>query len=298
MVQAENVIAKTAEAVKPENVISMLKELSQQSLHEIAGDLTRSIMITVGNMLLALLFYYLGRLAIKIIRRTLERVMKRRQVDMSLQRFVLSCTQVALTALLLVCIVSIIGVKTTGLTAIFAATSLGIGMAMSGTLQNFASGVMILLTKTYRIGDYIEAQGQAGTVKEIRLFHTCINTVDNKTIVIPNGLISNGIVNNYSAEPDRRLEWTFDISYGDDFDLARQAVTDILEADGRVVQKRDKLVAISSLASSSVTVVARAWVPAAEYWNVYFDVLEKIYKTLPARGLNFPFPQLDVHLQK
>ena len=195
-------------------------------------------------------------------------------------------------------VVGVLGISTTSFMAIFASAGLAVGMALSGTLQNFAGGVMILLLKPYRIGDYIEAQGQAGTVKEIRLFNTIINTPDNKMIIIPNNSISTSIINNYSKENRRRIDLNISISYGDDFDVARAAFLEILDNDPRVLfeQGRQPLVALTNLGDSAVVVLVRFWVKSSDYWDAYFAVNEAIYKQLPEKGIHFPFPQLDVRI--
>ena len=175
-------------------------------------------------------------------------------------------------------------------------------MALSGTLQNFAGGIMVMFMHPYRIGDYIEAQGQAGTVKEIKLFSTVITTTDNKRIYIPNSSISNAIVNNYSAETMRRVEWKISLAYGDDVDVAKQTMSAMIEADPRVLHAPEApanpFVALSELADSSIVMLARVWVRTADYWDLYFDMNERFYRELPEKGLHFPFPQLDVHLDK
>ena len=169
-------------------------------------------------------------------------------------------------------------------------------MALSGTLQNFAGGVMVLLFKPYRVGDYIEAQGQSGTVKEIQLFNTVLNTPDNKTILVPNGSLSTGIINNYSHEERRRVDWTFGIGYGDSYDYAKATLRELLEADERILKDPAYFIALHSLGDSSVNIVVRAWVATPDYWNVYFGMNEKVYKVFNERGINIPFPQMDVHL--
>ena len=169
-------------------------------------------------------------------------------------------------------------------------------MALSGTLQNFAGGVMVLLFKPYRVGDFIEAQGQSGTVKEIQLFNTVLNTADNKTILVPNGSLSTGIINNYSREARRRVDWTFGIGYGDDYDFAKATLAELLDADSRVMKDPAYFIALQSLGDSSVNIVVRAWVSTADYWSVYFDLNEKVYKVFTQKGINIPFPQMDVHL--
>ena len=175
-------------------------------------------------------------------------------------------------------------------------------MALSGTAQNFAGGVMILLMKPYRVGDYISAQGQSGTVREIKLFSTVITTVDNQTIYIPNNSIATAIIDNYSTADLRRVDWTVGISYGDDVDAARQAILAMFSADARILREPEApasaVVWVGALADSSVNLTVRAWTRNADYWNVYFEYNERFYKELPAAGINFPFPQMDVHLKK
>ena len=171
-------------------------------------------------------------------------------------------------------------------------------MALSGTLQNFAGGVLILLLKPYKIGDYIEAQGYSGTVKEIQIFHTIINTPDNKSIIIPNGGLSTGSVNNYSRESFRRVDWVVGISYGDSVDTAREKILAILASDSRTITDepaREPKVVVNELADSSVNLKVSAWVASADYWGLYHTINERIYNELPEAGINFPFPQLQIH---
>ena len=193
---------------------------------------------------------------------------------------------------------STLGVNVTSLIAVASAATLAIGMALSGTAQNFAGGVMILLMKPYRIGDYISAQGQSGTVRDIKLFSTVITTADNQTIYIPNNSIATAIIDNYSTSETRRVDWTVGISYGDDVDVAREAVLSMLAADPRVLSDPAPVVWVAALADSSVNLSIRAWVKNGDYWNVFFEHNERFYKELPKAGINFPFPQMDVHLTK
>ena len=205
--------------------------------------------------------------------------------------------RVIFTLLLVLIVVSTLGVNVTSLIAVFSAATLAIGMALSGTAQNFAGGVMILLMKPYRVGDYISAQGQSGTVREIKLFSTVITTADNQTIYIPNNSIATAIIDNFSTSDTRRVDWTIGISYGDDVDAARAAILAILAADSRVLGEPAPVVWGAALADSSVNLSARAWVKNGDYWNVFFENNEKFYKQLPEKGINFPFPQMDVHVK-
>ena len=203
-----------------------------------------------------------------------------------------------MTFILIIIVISFLGIDTTSFIAIFASAGLAVGMALSGTLQNFAGGVLVLLLKPYRVGDFIEAQGQTGTVKAITLFSTVLATPDNKNIILPNGGMSTGIINNYSKENIRRVDWTFGIAYGDDYDKAKATIASLLEADDRVMKDPAYFIALGALADSSVNITVRAWVASEDYWGVFFDMNEKVYKTFPKEGLNIPFPQMDVHLDK
>ena len=218
----------------------------------------------------------------------------------------LSLVRIVLYFILIVTVIGILGIETSSFLALFASAGVAIGMALSGTLQNFAGGVLILLLKPYRIGDYIEAQGFAGTVTKIEIFNTIICTPDNKSIIIPNGGLSTGSINNYSTQEYRRVDWPLGISYGDSFENARDAILKMLSTDPRVIQEAipdtptaAPTVKLASLADSSVQLSARVWVKSADYWGVYFDFNEKFYAELPkAAGISFPFPQLDVHITK
>lgn len=268
------------------------------SVQDVIKTIATGAIEVIFKILIALAIYFIGRWLIKRLLKGLREIFDRRHIELSLRTFLLSLIRITLYIFLVLITVNVLGINTTSLIAIFASAGLAIGMALSGTLQNFAGGVMVLLLKPYQVGDYIEAQGQQGTVKEIQLFHTILNTVDNKRIIIPNGGISTGIVNNYSKEATRRVDWTFSIAYGDDYDAAKALLSDLLDKDDRVLKDPAYLVALNQLADSSVNIVVRAWTPTAEYWNLFFDMNEKVYKLFPQHGLHIPFPQLDVHLPK
>ena len=263
--------------------------------------LSESVWILL-KILLALAIYFVGRWILRRIVRLLDLALEHRRVDISLRSFMRNTVRVIFTLLLVLIVVSTLGVNVTSLIAVFSAATLAIGMALSGTAQNFAGGVMILLMKPYRVGDYISAQGQSGTVREIKLFSTVITTVDNQTIYIPNNSIATAIIDNYSTADLRRVDWTVGISYGDDVDAARQAILAMFSADARILREPEApasaVVWVGALADSSVNLTVRAWTRNADYWNVYFEYNERFYKELPAAGINFPFPQMDVHLKK
>lgn len=273
------------------------------STSTLSWDVFISKMIDLGislgsKLLIALVIFIIGRWLVKRILRLTCTIMQKRQVEASLYSFVRSLVGITLNFVLLITIISVLGIETSSFIALFASAGVAIGMALSGTLQNFAGGVMILLFKPFKVGDTIEAQGQSGKVKEIQIFNTLITTPDNKLIIIPNGGLSTGIMKNYSKEPTRRVDWEFGIGYGDSYDKAKAVINKLLASDSRVLQDPAWFIALTSLGESSVNIVVRAWVNAPDYWDVYFNLNEKVYKTFAEEGLNIPFPQLDVHLHQ
>ena len=255
--------------------------------------------ISVGSKsLLAIVVFIVGRWIVRRLNKLLAKILEKRHVEASLSTFVKSLVNITLTLLLIIVVIGVLGIETSSFIALFASAGVAIGMALSGTLQNFAGGVMILLFKPFKVGDTIEAQGQSGTVREIQIFNTILATPDNKIIIIPNGGLSTGLMKNYSREATRRVDWEFGIAYGDDYTKAKAVIARLLDADGRVLKDPAYFIALTSLGESSVNIVVRAWVNAGDYWGVYFDMNEKVYKTFAEENLNIPFPQLDVHLHK
>lgn len=253
--------------------------------------------ISVGSkILLAIVVFLVGRWIVRRLNKLLAKILEKRHVEASLSTFVKSLVNITLTLLLIIVVIGVLGIETSSFIALFASAGVAIGMALSGTLQNFAGGVMILLFKPFKVGDTIEAQGQSGTVREIQIFNTILATPDNKIIIIPNGGLSTGLMKNYSREATRRVDWEFGIAYGDDYTKAKAVIARLLDADGRVLKDPAYFIALTSLGESSVNIVVRAWVNAGDYWGVYFDMNEKVYKTFAEENLNIPFPQLDVHL--
>lgn len=351
------ILADVAPAL-PDSVPSRAQEmevLRSLPFDELMTRLVNSAVSFAINLLIAVVVFYVGRLIVNKLYRFVSGIFIRRNIDRSLTTFVLSMVRIVLYFILIVIVIGILGIETSSFIAIFASAGVAIGMALSGTLQNFAGGVLILLLKPYKIGDYIEAQGYAGTVREIQIFHTVVCTPDNKAIIIPNGGLSTGSINNWSRESHRRVDWVIGISYGDDVEAARQKILEILAADPRVLKGDEKLdsdiaddrqreadearaadhrgfmarlfrrkaqvvpsagadtsapvaaylapaldrtptVKLSELAASSVDLKVTAWVRTADYWGVFYSVNEEIYNQLPAAGVSFPFPQLDVHL--
>lgn len=246
----------------------------------------------------AILALIVGLYLIKVLLNGLSKLMKKRNIDDSLQPFLRSMLGIVLKVLLVVSVLSMIGIEMTSFVAILGAAGLAVGMALSGTLQNFAGGVMILIFKPFKVGHVITAQGYTGSVYEIQIFNTILKTPDNKHIIIPNGGLSTGSMVNFSKEPTRRVDWTFGIGYGDDVDKARAVLKRLISEDERIKQDPEPFIAVSELGDSSVNFAVRVWVDAGDYWPVFFAMNEKVYKTFDKEGLNIPFPQMDVHVSK
>lgn len=255
--------------------------------------------LTIGwKIIVALAIFYVGRWVIRRILRLLDKLYERKSVEVSIRGFLSNIVNVLLYVAVVLMIVQTIGVDTTSLVAMLASAGLAIGMALSGTLQNFAGGVMILVLKPYRVGDYIEAQGEEGTVVNIGLFTTTLHTVDKRVIYIPNSSISTSVIDNYSTSATRRVDWTVKVEYGTEPEAVRKTLIDIMSADSRISKENKPVVFLTELADSSVIFSARAWVKNEDYWDVKFDLNEKIYTELPRRGISFPYPQLDVTIKK
>ena len=226
------------------------------------------------------------------------RLLAKRHVDASIQSFVKSLVNILLTILLIIAVIGKLGVETTSFAALLASAGVAIGMALSGNLQNFAGGLIVLLLRPYKVGDLIESQGITGTVREIQLFHTILTTGDNKIIYIPNGALSSGTVTNYSREATRRVEWIIGVEYGENFDKVEETTRRIIAEDKRILSDPAPFVALHALDASSVNVIIRAWVKSEDYWGVYFDMNKTIYSVFNKEGIGFPFPQLTVHQAK
>ena len=249
------------------------------------------------KIVLAVVIFLVGRQLIRWVIRVMEKAFVRHDVETSLRSFLRSLVKVLLTLMLILAVVQTLGVNTSSFLALFASAGLAIGMALSGTLQNFAGGVVLLILRPYKVGDYIEAQGQTGTVESIGLFQTCLRTSDRRTIYVPNNSIATSIIDNYSQSETRRVEWILSISYGDDVDVARREILAMLAEDKRVLADPAAVVYVKVLNSSSVDLSVRAWVANEDYWSLYFDMNERMYKELPQKGINFPFPQMDVNIK-
>lgn len=251
------------------------------------------------KILAAFAIYIIGAWVVKKTKRLIKNLFIKRNLDPSLASFILSFYSITFTILLIIVTIGVLGVDTSSIVAVLAGSGLAVGMALSGTLQNFAGGMMILLFKPFKIGDFIEAQGYSGTVQSIEITTTHITTPDNKKIVLPNGALSNGAINNFSITGTRRCEWKIGISYGDDVSKAKEIILNLIKAHPAVINDpMEPFVALAELADSSVIIVARAWTKSEDYWTLTFDINEQVYNQLPKNGINFPFPQMDVHIKQ
>ena len=260
-------------------------------------DTAISMVVTYApQLVLALVTLFVGLWVIKGILAGAQSAFSRAEVEATLQKFLLSLIGVGLKGLLIISVASMIGIETTSFIAVLGAAGLAVGLALQGSLANFAGGVLILLFKPYKIGDFIDAKGHMGTVREIGIFHTIMTTGDNKTIIIPNGAVSNSAITNFSAQATRRVDIIFGIGYDDDLRLAKDILRGLIEADERILKDPLPLIAISTLGDSSVDITTRSWVDAANYWPVLFDLTENTKLAFYAAGISIPFPQTDVHL--
>ena len=255
--------------------------------------------IEVGKDLLgAIIIYIVGRFIIKQVGRLLARILEKRKLEISVQTFLRSLVCILLNLILAFAIVSRLGVETTSFAALLASAGVAIGMALSGNLSNFAGGLIILVFKPFKVGDYIEGQNANGTVREIQIFHTILTTVDNKVIYVPNGALSSNAITNYSKQETRRAEWVFGVEYGEDFEKVKAVLQRIIDADPRILKDPAPMIALGALSASSVDIKVRAWAKTADYWDVYFDMNKIVYDTFNKEGIGFPFPQLTVHQAK
>ena len=291
---AENIQDTTA----VNSMVEGVKKLATTPVSDWLPDLVKEYLVPFGiKLVAAIVVLILGRWVIKLIKKGLTKVLLRGNTDPSLNSFVMSLVSVLLTFFLILAIVGILGINTSSLVALLASAGLAIGMALSGTLQTFAGGVMIMLFKPFKVGDFIAAQGYEGRVNSIQIFSTHILTPDNKTVILPNGALSTGPVTNFNKETDRRLDWVFSISYGDDYDQAKAVLQRLCDADVRILKEPKPIIELIKMSDSSIDITVRARVKPEDYWAVFFRMNELVYKTFPEEGLHFPFPQVDVHVK-
>ncbi len=255
------------------------------------------------KVLAAMIIYLIGVWFIRKIKNVVGRIFDRKKTDAAIASFVQSIISISLTVLLIIITIGAVGIDTTSIAALLAGGGMAIGLALNGTVQNFAGGIMIIAFKPFKSGDYIEAQGYEGTVAEVNIVNTKLNTVDNKSVIIPNGALFNGTINNFSEKDIRRLDWTVSVEYGAEVQTTKDVLMSLLKSDIRILSTAtgapaDPFVALSELTDSSVKFVMRGWVASSDYWNVKFAINERIYEELPKNGIKFPFPQMDVHVHQ
>jgi small conductance mechanosensitive channel len=275
-----------------------MEEISTDQVSAYADTAIELLMTYGPKLILAIVVLFVGLWIVNRIVRLVGKGMERSNAEPTLAKFLSSLVSIGLKALLLISVASMIGIETTSFIAILGAAGLAVGLALQGTLANFAGGALILLFKPYKIGDFVDAQGVAGTVAGIQIFNTIIKTADNKVIIVPNGSISNGIITNYSAEATRRVDFVFGIGYGDDIGKAKSILERLVTEDSRTLADPAHQIVVSELADSSVNITARVWVNAADYWGLYFDLTEKVKLTFDDENVSFPFPQQDVHMHQ
>ena len=280
------------------SVVGGIKELATTPVSEWLPELVKEYVVPFGiKLVAAIVVLLLGRWAIKLIKKGLTRMMEKRNADPTLSTFLMSLVSVLLTFFLIIAIVGILGVNTSSLVALLASAGLAIGMALSGTLQNFAGGVMIMLFKPFKVGDFISSQGFEGKVNEIQIFNTHMLTTDNKEVILPNGALATGVLTNFSKQGTRRVDWSFSMAYGEDYDKAKALLRRLCDEDERIQKTPEPFIELGKLNNSSVDLTVRVWVDAADYWAVYFSMNEKVYKAFAQEELSIPFPQMDVHVK-
>lgn len=303
MIENDTITSKVGETIQNDTTVKAMAEtfekLTTTPVSEWLPDLVKQYLVPFGiKLLVALVVFIIGHWLIKLAKKWMANGLMQKHGDATLHSFLSNLVAVILNTILIIIIISILGVNTSSLVALLASAGLAIGMALSGTLQNFAGGVIIIFFRPFKVGDFIAAQGQEGVVKEIQIFNTIILSTDNKVIHIPNGILSTGVMTIFTKEEQRRVDWLVSISYGDDYDKAKSVLLRLCNDDSRILKDPEPFVEIGQLNSSSVDIRMRVWVKSADYWPVFFSMNEKVYKTLPQEGLHFPFPQLDVHLNQ
>lgn len=248
------------------------------------------------NLAIAIAIFYVGKFVVTLIVRGIRKAMQAQQVDKTLETFVCNLIRMVLLVIVIIAAIGQLGIQTTSFIAIFGAAGLAVGLALQGSLSNFAAGVLIVLFRPYKVGDFIEGAGIAGVVEQVQILTTILRTGDNKQIIVPNGQIMNSIITNYSAKETRRVDMVVGVSYDDDLDKVRATLQELIDAEDRILDDPAPTIAVSELADSSVNFVVRPWVNSADYWGVMFDMTEAIKKRFDQEGISFPFPQQDVHL--
>ena len=254
------------------------------------------LLMTWGpKLVLAIVILVVGIIIINSFSRFLRKIMKKREIDPTLVPFLVGLVSTLLKVMLIISVVDIVGVKTTSFVAVLGAAGLAVGLALQGSLGNFAGGVLILIFKPYKVGDYIQAQGEAGTVKTVQIFNTVLNTPDNRRVIIPNGAISSGTITNFSVEETRRMDLVFGIGYDDDLEKTKNVLQEMADADERLLTDPAPFIAVKELADSSVNLVVRIWCKKEDYWDVHYDWQNNVKQRFDKENISIPFPQRTVH---
>ena len=298
----DSIVTEVSETIQDTSSLNQMtegiKQLATTPVSDWLPDLVKTYVVPLGlKLLAAVIVLILGRWVIKMIKKWMANGLMSRHGDATLHSFLSNLVSVVLYFFLIMAIVGILGINTSSLVALLASAGLAVGMSLGGTLQNFAGGVLIIMFRPFKVGDFIAAQGVEGIVSEIQIFNTHLLTTDNKEVILPNGALATGVMTNYSKQETRRVDWLFSIAYGDDYDKAKRVLRGLCDEDTRILKTPEPFVQLSKLNDSSVDITVRAWVNSADYWAVFFSMNEKVYKTFAAEGLNIPFPQMDVHMK-
>ena len=298
----DSIVTEVSETIQDTSSLNQMtegiKQLATTPVSDWLPYLVKTYVVPLGlKLLAAVIVLILGRWVIKMIKKWMANGLMSRHGDATLHSFLSNLVSVVLYFFLIIAIVGILGINTSSLVALLASAGLAVGMSLGGTLQNFAGGVLIIMFRPFKVGDFIAAQGMEGIVSEIQIFNTHLLTTDNKEVILPNGALATGVMTNYSKQETRRVDWLFSIAYGDDYDKAKRVLRGLCDEDTRILKTPEPFVQLSKLNDSSVDITVRAWVNSADYWAVFFSMNEKVYKTFAAEGLNIPFPQMDVHMK-
>ena len=300
LLQAADSVATADTLDLQKTTVELVEKLATTPADQLLAEFGDKAIAFGLKVLAALVIYVVGAWIIRKIKKIIHNIFVKRNTEHSIASFVESLVSIALTVFLVIFTISALGINTTSIAALLAAGGMAIGMALSGTVQNFAGGIMLLVFKPFKAGDFIEAQGFSGTVTDVTIVSTKLTTTDNRSIIIPNGALSNGTINNYSQNVYRRLEWLVDVEYGASSPKVKEVLQKIVDDEKRIVYSpaapADPTIALNALRDSSVQFVVRAWVKKEDYWDVLYAVNEAIYLRIPENGIEFPFPQLDVHI--
>ena len=298
----DSIVTEVSETIQDTSSLNQvtegIKQLATTPVSDWLPDLVKTYVVPLGlKLLAAVVVLILGRWVIKLVKKWMANGLMSRHGDATLHSFLSNLVSVVLYFFLIMAIVGILGINTSSLVALLASAGLAVGMSLGGTLQNFAGGVLIIMFRPFKVGDFIAAQGVEGVVSEIQIFNTHLLTTDNKEVILPNGALATGVMTNYSKQDTRRVDWLFSIAYGDDYDKAKAVLRALCDEDPRILKSPEPFIQLGKLNNSSVDITVRAWVNSADYWAVFFSMNEKVYKTFAIEGLNIPFPQMDVHVK-